>query len=281
MSIVYSLPMVNDGSFERVELFDRRFKLIDLSDELSNVSSDFEPNLHRIDYVGPAESPAIAEQHFGIDPATWPEGAGWAVETVTLSTHSGSHIDAPSHYGPRVDGKSARTIEEVPLRWCCGSGVVVDMTDKEPGYGITDSDVRDRLAEIGYQLNPFDVVLMRTDASRHFKEPSYEHMHAGLRRSATEWLVDQGVRLIGIDAWGLDRPFDVMIAEARRGDPDQLWESHILGREKEYCQIEKISGLDQLPAPHGFWVVAFPVRLQGASAGWTRVVAFVPDDAEE
>lgn len=128
------------------------------------------------------------------------------------------------------------------------------------------------LARIGYTIKPYDIVLIRTDVSKHFKEPGYELRHPGMRRSATEWLIDQGVRLIGIDAWGLDRPNDVMAADAKAGR-GQFWESHILGREKEYSQIEKLANLDQLPRPFGFTVMAFPVNLRGTSAAWSRVVA--------
>jgi kynurenine formamidase len=91
--------------------------------------------------------------------------------------------------------------------------------------------------------------------------------------------VDRGVRLIGIDAWGLDRPFDVMADEAKAGDTDQLWESHVLGRTKEYCQIERLANLELLPRPTGFTVYAFPYLIEGASAGWTRVVAIYEEEA--
>ena len=97
--------------------------------------------------------------------------------------------------------------------------------------------------------------------------------------NATEFLVDAGVRLIGIDAWGLDRPFDVMAEEAKAGDTAQLWESHVLGRTKEYCQIERLANLELLPARTGFTVYAFPYLVEGASAGWTRVVAIFEDAA--
>jgi len=74
----------------------------------------------------------------------------------------------------------------------------------------------------------------------------------------------------------LDRPFDVMISEAQE-QISQFWESHLLGREKEYCQIEKLTNLDQLPKPFGFQVMAFPVNLRAASAGWSRVVALIEE----
>ena len=117
---------------------------------------------------------------------------------------------------------------------------------------------------------PLDIVLVMTGTD--LKQAGYENRHPGLRADATEFLVDHGVRLIGIDAWGLDRPFEVMIEDAQAGRA-QFWESHLLGRRKEYCQIERLANLDSLPRPTGFLVSAFPFKLEHASAGWTRVVA--------
>jgi len=67
------------------------------------------------------------------------------------------------------------------------------MTHKKRGEGITDDDVQKALANIGYTLKPYDIILVRTDTSKHFKEPGNDKMHAGQRRSATEWLIDKGV----------------------------------------------------------------------------------------
>ncbi len=130
------------------------------------------------------------------------------------------------------------------------------------------------LDRIGHALRPLDIVLVRTDTSRHFKQPGYEMRHPGLTREATEFLVDRGVKLIGIDAWGLDRPFDVLLAAHAAGEA-RFWEAHLLGREKEYCQIEKLCNLADIPAPTGFSVLALPIRLAAASAAWARVVALV------
>ncbi|GAC1375632.1 MAG: cyclase family protein [Ktedonobacteraceae bacterium] len=260
---------------EVFEADNKRITLIDLSDCLDNSTSGFELNPHTIEYTSPEQGIAMTEQMLGLGAGYWPDGKSWAVEKVTLSTHSGTHVDAPAHYGPARQGET-RTIERVPLRWCFSDGVLLNMTHKKRGEGITREDVQAELARIGYTLKPYDIILVRTDTSKYFKQPGYDRMHAGLRRSATEWLVDQGVRLIGIDAWGIDRPFDVMIQEAKAGE-SQFWESHLLGREKEYCQIEKLNNLDQLPKPFGFKVIAFPVNLMAASAGWSRVVAMLEE----
>jgi kynurenine formamidase len=260
---------------EEIAFLGRRYTLYDLSDRLSNRTSAFEPNPHRIEYVSAAETAQQFATRYGLSPEHWPGGQAYNVEIVTLSTHAGTHVDAPHHYGPPRHGRAA-TVDELPLGWCLGDGVRLDFRHKEAGSGIGREEVRQALARVGYRLKPGDVVLIMTGTSRHFAEPGYDQMHAGLRREATEWLVDQGVRLIGIDAWGLDRPFDVMIREALAGDDAQLWESHILGREKPYLQIERLTHLEDLPRDHGFAVLALPVKLEGASAGWARVVALVP-----
>ena len=49
--------------------------------------------------------------------------------------------------------------------------------------------------------------------------------------------------------------------------------AHVLGRRREYSQIERLGGLDRLPRPGGFTVACFPVRLEGCGAAWARAVA--------
>lgn len=259
---------------EVVERAGRRLTIVDLSDVLSNATADFEPLRHSIDYMTAEEG---AQQSFrGLRPEHWPGRAAMAGEVVTLTTHAGTHVDAPVHYGPADTGR-ARTIEEVPLSWLFGPGVVLDVRGASRIEGVRRPAVEAELERIGHELRPGDVVLVHTGTN--LKEPGYDLRHAGLRRDATEFLVDAGVRLIGIDAWGLDRPFDLMAEEALAGDTAQLWESHVLGRTKEYCQIERLANLELLRAPTGFTVYAFPYLVEGASAGWTRVVAIFEDAA--
>lgn len=258
----------------------RKITAYDLSERLSNETSTFQPNKHHIEYVTADQSAAMTGTLFGMGPEYWPDGKGYCIENVQLSTHSGTHIDAPAHYGPGPGGGPGRTIDQVPLRWCIGDGVLLDLRYKQERASIERQDIVAALDVIGCRLKPYDIVLIWTGASRHYAHPGYDRLHPGLRREATEYLVDQGVRLIGIDAWSLDRPFDIMIEEALAGDKAQLWESHLLGREKEYSQIEKLCGLEELPRPHGFTVIALPVNLERASAGWARVVAIFSEESD-
>lgn len=258
---------------EIVDTGGRKFEIYDLSLPLSNDTSTFQPNGHRIEYVTAEQTVRMTEERFGLGADYWPAGKGYNIERVDLSTHSGTHLDAPHHYGPTVRGERGRTIDELPLRWCIGDGVRLDLRHKKSGEGITANEVADELARLNYQLKPYDIVLIWTGTSQYFHTAGYDSMHPGLRRDATEYLIDQGVRLIGIDAWSIDRPFSVMIPEAKAGDRDQLWESHLLGREKEFAQIEMLCNLDSLPQPSGFSVIALPVSIAQASGAWSRVVA--------
>jgi kynurenine formamidase len=250
----------------------RTFTVYDLSDTLSNATTEFEPNRHEIRYLYPEDTIEEGERRWGIGAEFWPNGKALQAELVSLSTHAGTHVDAPAHYGPAAEGK-ATTIDVLPLQWCFGPGVRLDMRHKDRVEGIWRRDVEAELERIGHELQPLDVVLVWTGTV--LRRPGYENANPGLRRDATEFLVDSGVRMIGIDAWGLDRPFDVMVAEARRGELAQVWESHILGREKPYAQIERLANLEELPSPTGYTVYAFPFKIEGAGAGWARVVAVV------
>jgi kynurenine formamidase len=251
-----------------------RYKIYDLSDTLSNSTREFEPLAHEIRYMGTAETLAESEQRWGIGADFWPDGEAFTGESVSAMTHSGTHVDAPHHYGPAREGR-ALTIDTMPLSWCFGPGVRLDMRDKTPVEGIWRRDVEAELERIGHEVQEGDVVLVWTGTD--VRRPGYHDASPGLRRDATEFLVDAGVRLIGIDAWGLDRPFPIMVEEAKRGELAQIWEAHLVGREKPYAQIEKLANLDQLPSPTGYTVYAFPYKIEGASAGFTRVVAIVTE----
>ena len=202
-------------------------------------------------------------------------GQGWAVENLTASSHCGTHVDAPYHYGATSGGKPARRIDEVPLEWCFAPGVVIDMRHKSSGDLIDAEDLQRALQRIDYTLKPLDIVLIHTGADKRWGSRDY-FLQPGLGRESTLWLVEQGVRVVWIDAWTLDRPFSGMIADFKKtGDGRLIWPAHFAGITNEYCQIEKLANLELIPRPHGFFVSCLPVKIKGASAGWCRAVALV------
>lgn len=217
-------------------------------------------------------------QFFDCKPENLPGGLGWGNDLVEMSAHSGTHVDAPWHYYPTSGGRPARTIDQMPLEWFFADGFVLDFRYKEHGALITADDCEEALAAIGYAIKPGDIALIHTGTDKLWGHKQYVDAGAGMGRESTLWLIRKGVRVMGTDAWGWDRPFWAMRAEwLRTGNAAILWEAHRVGIEEEYCQIEKLANLDQLPRPHGFKVACFPVKLAGGSAGWARVVAMFED----
>jgi kynurenine formamidase len=208
------------------------------------------------------------------DVSDFPDGQGWATEDVSINTHNGTHVDAPWHYFPTSMGKPARSIDEMPLEWFYQNGVRLDLRHLEKGARISVQDVEAALNKINYQIQPFDIVMLWTGTDKLWGQQEYFTAGAGLTADSTLWLIDRGVRVIGTDCWGLDRPLWAMAEQFKAdGDAAKIWEAHRVGIDHEYCQIEKLANLEQLPTATGFKVACFPVKVKGASAGWTRVVA--------
>jgi kynurenine formamidase len=259
-----------------------RVRLIDLSVPLAHgaAGEPVPPEIHYARHDG--EGLRQMQHLLGVRPEDLTDsgGLGWAVEEVRALTHAGTHVDAPYHYGPLSEGRPARTIDEVPLEWCFAPGVVLDVRHKAAGELITVADLEAALAGIAYRLRPLDVVLLHTGADRRLGSGDY-FAQPGLGREGVLWLVGQGVKVIGIDAYTLDRPFASMAADYRRtGDGRFVWPAHFAGITREYCQVEKLANLDRIGRPHGFHVSCLPVKVQGASAGWCRAVALVPEDGD-
>ncbi len=253
-------------------------RIIDLSVPLSHQSAS-EPFPASIRYIDHAEGANQMQSLFGVTAAdlVFSEGGGWAVEEIQAITHTGTHVDAPYHYGATSAGKPARRIDEVPLQWCFAPGVCLDMRHKEDGAMIDVADLEEALGRIEYQLQPLDIVLLQTGADKRLESEDY-FRQPGLGHESTLWLVDQGVRVIGIDAYTLDRPFASMKADFEKsGDGRHIWPAHFAGITSEYCQIEKLANLDQLPAATGFFVSCLPIKIEKASAAWCRAVALVFD----
>ena len=207
-----------------------------------------------------------------------PDGEAWAIEWVKLSTHNGTHVDAPWHYHSTMDGgKRAITIDEVPLEWCFQPGIKFDFRQFEDGYVVSAADIEAELGRIGHTLAPLDIVVVNTAAGNRYGQDDYLSRGCGMGREATLYLTERGVRICGTDGWSWDAPFvHTKTRWEETGDPDIIWEGHKAGRYIGYCQIEKLGNLDALPDT-GFQVSCFPVKIKGASAGWTRAVAIIDD----
>ena len=116
-----------------------------------------------------------------------------------------------------------------------------------------------------------------TGCDKKIQSRSY-YEQPGMGRESTLWLVEQGIKIIGIDAYGFDRSFADMKGDFERTrDGPSVWPAHFAGITREYCQIEKLANLDQIPRAHGFRVSCFPIKVARGSAGFVRAVAMVEE----
>ena len=256
----------------------RRF--VDLSIFLENdVASDppgLEPRITYFTHENTYEQ--IAPFFPGLKKDDLPDGEGWAVELVQLSTHNGTHLDAPYHFHSTMDKalgdqKASIAIHDVPLEWCFQPGVKLDFRAKPDGYVVTADDVAAELDRIGHALKPLEIVIVNTRAGSRYGHPDYVASGAGMGYEATMYLLERGIRLTGTDAWSWDAPFYFTAQKwAKDHDPSIIWEGHKAGRDIGYCHLEKLHNLEALPGD-GFTIACFPHKIRGASAGWTRAVA--------
>ena len=144
-----------------------RRRFVDLSISIEpDLPSDPPMMIPKIDYIDHARGAEQMKEFFpGVEKEHLPGGLGWALEMITLTTHSGTHLDAPYHYHPTMDhGKPALTIDEIPLEWCLNDGVILDFRHRGDGARITADDLEKELKRIDYDIKPLDIVLIQTGA---------------------------------------------------------------------------------------------------------------------
>jgi kynurenine formamidase len=189
-----------------------------------------------------------------------------ASNLVVVNDHVGTHCDSRKHIVPTAGGA-----DTIPLEYCMSDGVLLDFTDREPGYVITAADVRAALAEVDYAVKQRDIVLIHTGAGAYNTEERYRTDHPGMSAEATRWLIEQGVRMMGCDAITFDPPVWAMF------EKQLFWEAHRVMWDEEYWHLENLMNLEQIGRPHGFQLVVLPVKWVGTTAAPVRAVAIVEE----
>jgi kynurenine formamidase len=128
-------------------------------------------------------------------------------------------------------------------------------------------------AALDRDVQPLDIVLIRTGRDAFLDAPDYMIKGPGVTAEATRRLYELGTRVMGIDAWGWDAPLHLEAQWAKeKGEPGVFWAAHQC--DLAYSQIERLCNLGALPSS-GFTVSCFPLKVVGGSAGPARVVAIL------
>jgi len=161
-----------------------------------------------------------------------------------MGSHTGTHIDAPHHF---VDG--GRKLEEIPLEWLVGDAAVFHL----PGIR---SIARRDLESLDW--NGVRRVLFKTDNSERWRDGQFHTDFVYLEPAAAEFLVERGLRLVGIDYLSIDR----------FGSEDHP--THFVLLPKNIVVLEGLN-LSRV-APGRYHMVALPLNLQQADGAPTRVI---------
>lgn len=192
-----------------------------------------------------------------ITPATSLDAEGVVVHALHLGTHSGTHLDAPSH--SIADGA---TVDRLDLGRLVGPLLVVDVTElaQQPGRRIELAQVAGQLE----QLAPDVIVVFRTDWSARFGQPDYLE-HPYLDAAIAERLLAAGVTVVGVDTLSPDRT-------------DATAESAVLPFHEVFLGaggviIENLTKLSAVDPARDPWISALPLPFTGLDGSPVRAVA--------
>lgn len=178
---------------------------------------------------------------------------------ITLGTHTGTHLDAPSHFLP--DGA---TVDEVPLNLLMGPCQSVDMSGVPASSAISPGMLEEAFQ--GRDVGPR--VVLSFGWSVRFNTESFYRDSPYLTDQAAEWLVANGVQVLGYDVPSPDNPLD-----NRYSSCDSPIHKILLGA--QVWLLESLNSLDLLPQE--FELIALPLPVAGLDGAPVRCLAVVND----
>ena len=187
----------------------------------------------------------------------FPEDQWYVMHNVAFINHVGTHIEVPYHVVEQGDD-----LASVPLEKLCGEGVILDFTGVKSGADITLHMIQKVAADAG-GIEKGDIVFCRFDFDKH-----YDKLNAPkppcFTSEAVQWLVDRGMKMMGVDMIGIELPSSDPRAPKQH--------NHHLLMDRGIPLIENLAHLDQLSRSR-VTIFAFPVAIQKLDSFPLRVVA--------
>lgn len=225
---------------------------------------------------------------------------GVNAQYIQTSNHIGTHLDAPRHFVT-----NGMTIDEVPMEWLFGPGVIVDVRDEMGDLAVYTPEMIEKRVEV----HEGDILVINTGWSRYATfgespdEERYIHLHPGAHSDMVPWLIEKKIKLWGMDAVSTDHPMNLPIgrflgkgtfgqcdrvravAEKRFGGKEAVDElfptehyqlTHNALFKHNCMHFENLGG--DIAAPElqnkRMYIGCFPWKFKGGEAAFARVVAF-------
>ena len=176
----------------------------------------------------------------------------------SFDTHSGTHIDAPRHFS-----EQGYNVSQIPLDVLVNKGVVLDMP-KSAGEEITAEDFEKAKSRI--QIEHGDTVIVNTGWHNRWDKPEFAKSFPGIVKSGAEWLVINGIKMIGVDWICIDHPSQTDMG-------DNSWASHRIVLSNNIPVIENIGGDVDRVSGRRMTIIALPVKVVDGDGFPVRVVA--------
>ena len=180
---------------------------------------------------------------------------GYNLELLFLSTHTGTHMDAPHHFLE----KGAK-IHEISLEKLVSEAILIK-TKKNGGDSITKTDIQKFEKKHG-KIENFSSIIFYTGWQKNLQKKYYFTNNPGLSVSAAKYLASKKISLVGIDSpsidVGTDSKFSVHQIFAKRG----------------MLIVENLANLDKIKSSK-FHLVVLPLKLKNATGSPVRAIAFV------
>jgi len=195
---------------------------------------------------------------------------GFNTKLLIMEDHTGTHVDAPLHF---YDGEHraprGKSIAELPLEKLIGEAVLIDASDKAPGEPVSRRRLETRAAAQGVTIRRGDIVLVRF-WPKPWGEPMDEFLNArGLALDACEWLLERGVKAVGVDHANLEGKL-----AKEFGNFDAPGHLLFLHPSREIPIMENLVNLEHIGQAR-FRFAALPLRMRGATGSPIRAVAIV------
>lgn len=176
------------------------------------------------------------------------------LEMLFLSSHTGTHIDAPYHFV-----KNGKKIHHIPIQRFFGEVFLIPVKAKQ-NYEISKSDITGYEKKYGIIPNN-SIIVFRTGWNSDLKRDNFFTQNPGISTSAAKYLVQKKTNLVGIDSPSID------------AGKNEAFAAHHILLENDVLILENLVNLDKIRTTK-FKLAAFPLKLFGATGSPVRAVAF-------